>query len=420
MQSHYDAIIVGDSLAARVAGVMLSRAGCRVLSLTEGLPSSPAWFASSYHLERLLEALNGRACLTPAAPFQFFGLEERVDFSSRHPLDEELLREFPEDGVLLIGLLATLQQQGEQLEQVLYKTGGAPLKGLGGGLRFRWRALRGHLRLAKLQQKLARRLDALPLGEKGRDFIATLFSGLALTPFPQLSVAEAALLWNSHAREHGVSASGLDALLQQRYEQFHGLSGAHDSVRQFDANRHEVKQVTFKNGGSSTADYFLFASPAQLPLLSPAIRPGEFKLPPAPQRVVTSELSGEISPLLSRRVIVGGEPPLRLSFGKRGEKTLCAIDYPQDTSLHTAGQFRERLAPVLPFCDYDFKLPEVTAAGEQTVPRTNVFGQCVPVRVLRNALFCHGASILPALGSSGEILLGSSVARHIINRRPKK
>jgi len=420
MQSHYDAIIIGDSLAARIAGVMLARAGCRVLSLNEGQATSPAWFASSYHLERLLETLNGRACLTPAAPFQFLAQNVQVDFSGRHPLDEELLREFPADGPRLLELLATLQQRGEHLERVLFKAEGAPLRGLGGSVRFRWQALRDNLRTGKLAKKLSRQVGELPLGDDSRNFIAALFSGLALTPYPQLSVAEAALLWNSHAREHGVSASGLDTLLQQRYEQFHGLNGEIESFRQCDATTHEIRQVSFKNGGVSTADHYLIASPDQLHRLAPSLRPESLNLPAAPLRAVTSELQGEPSPLLSRRVILAGDPTLRLCFGKRGERTLCALDLPASRELPSPETFHERLASVLPFCTFDLELPVPPPQATSGPPRATFLGQSASVRLLRNALFCHGASILPSLGSSGEVLLGVTVARHVIARRHKK
>ena len=104
VQSHYDVIIIGDSLAARVAAVQLARSGCRVLALEEGLAISPAWFTSSLHLEKLLEQLSGRSCLTPPPSFQVITPTARVDLASRRPLDEVLLREFPEDYATLLEL----------------------------------------------------------------------------------------------------------------------------------------------------------------------------------------------------------------------------------------------------------------------------------------------------------------------------
>ncbi|PLY03448.1 MAG: hypothetical protein C0624_06920, partial [Desulfuromonas sp.] len=271
MHSHYDAIIIGDSLAGRIAGTQLTRSGCRVLTLEEGLAISPAWFTSSLQLENLLDQLSGRSCLTTPPTFQVITPSARVEICSRHPLEEVLLREFPEDGHTLFELLTSLQKRGETLEKALFESGRVPLKGLGGELRYRWRALRNGLGLASGKKPFTGLLQSLSLTPAGNEFTQALFTGLSLTPYEQLSITEAALLWSSHAREHGASASGLDTLLRQRYEQFHGQSEPLENLRQIDTTAQQVKQVVLKNGSSCTADAYLIASTGQLPALSPQV-----------------------------------------------------------------------------------------------------------------------------------------------------
>jgi len=420
MQRTYDAIIIGDSLAARIAAVLLARGGCRVLSIEEGTPTSPAWISSSHHLEKLLEALGGRSCLTPSSPFQILGDQARIDFSARRPLDEELRRELPGDDQTLRTLFTTLLERGQQLEQTLFDAGGAPLKGLGGGLKFRWKALRDGLRLGASRQKLTNHLERLGLSSSARTLVASLFSGLALVPATQLSLAEAALLWSSHTREHGVSAAGLDTLLRQRFEQFHGQLQPLESVKHFEMTAQQIRQVTFKNGSSCSADHYLLASAVQLPLLAPALQTTGLKLPAPPPRTLTTELHGKPSPLLSRRIILAGEPPLRLSFGKRDEQLLCAIDLPAGVPLPSPGQLQERLTELLPFCSFAVEtLPEAAPAPSGKVRRT-LFGQQQTVRLLRNTYLCHAPSILPSLGGCGDALLGTSLATTLLSRRPQK
>jgi len=419
MQSHYDVIILGDSLAGRIAATLLARGGCRVLSLEEDLPVSPVWFTSSLHLEKLLENLSGRACLTAPPSFQLLSSASRIDFSNHHPLDEELSREFPEDSKTLNELLTSLRSYGELLETILLGAGRAPLKGLGNGVRFRWKALRGGLGFSFGGTTLAKHLDKLALGRESHAFVEALFTGLSLIDFTSLSYAEAAIIWNSHSREHGASASGLDTLLHQRYEQFHGKTEALANLRQIDTSGQQVRQVVLKNGSSCTADHYLLASAAAAKQLSPAFNHRKLQLASQPSRVVTGEVKGELSPLLSRRVILSDEDVLRLSFGKRGENTLCAIDVPSGHRVPTEDTLRKALSPAFAFTRFELNMPEEKASLASRRTARSWLGQQTTTRLLPNALLCEGVSLLPALGATGETIVGSALASYILSRKPK-
>ncbi len=94
-QRHYQVIIIGDSLAARLAGVLLGRHGVRVLAFQKNsLPTGP-WFPSSLLLDRILDSLGGRTCYTAPMPFQVIGRRSRVEINGASPLEEEFRREFP-------------------------------------------------------------------------------------------------------------------------------------------------------------------------------------------------------------------------------------------------------------------------------------------------------------------------------------
>ncbi len=410
VQRHFDVIILGDGLAARIAGVLLARGGCRVLTLQEGHPTSPAWFLSCLHLERLLDLLGGRSCLAPPIPFQVITGESRLDLNSGPSLEEELRREFPSAAGATLSLLGNLQALGEGLEEALWRTG-LPLSGYGGKLRFALRRIAsfGALRAGA---PLLGLLDRLPLGEP-RDVLAALFAGLALSPAEELTTGEAALLWASAVRLRGVSPSGLDALLRHRYEQFHGEGEDLAALKELTAEKRRLAGISLKNGGHCSASYFLIGSDAVRGLLPSGL------LQPSPGRqgmgrYITTDLQGRLSPLLARRVILGDGPPLRLSFGSRGSEVLGAIDLPAPVPERDVHQ---RLSRLIPFADFaltpsegPLPRPEVTAAPL----RHGILGPPLPSRAGRNALLCHGASLLPTLGSTGEVLTGVAAGNRLL------
>lgn len=417
-QSHFDVIILGASLASRVTGTLLARGGCRVLTFDEPADRAPGWLHSSLHLERLLERLDGRACLTSPSPFQVLTADSRLEFAHPEAVLSELRREFPADHSTAAGLLCDLRNLGQRLEEALWDSGGLPLSGPASRVRFFKQRLRRRLGRASLTQPLGRRLDGLQQAS-ARTALVALFAGLALTSADRLSVAEAALLWNSAVRGQGVSSSALDDLLLHRYRQFHGQTEKLCRLQALQTEGNRLAGATLKGGGRCRASFFLIGSPEDRHLtarhLSPAAPPVRRSL-----RFTTSLPRDAVSPLLAERVIVGGELPVRLTFSDSGEETVCWVDCAAgDLATATCvAKLQRILAPVLPFatfrlepCSPERPEPETAPSGP---PAKGFPGARGSVRVRDNLLTCHGDGILPSLGTVGEVVTGITVANHLL------
>ncbi|NIQ95388.1 MAG: hypothetical protein GWO11_07630 [Desulfuromonadales bacterium] len=415
-QKNYDIIIIGESLASRLAAVRLAKQGRRILTFRDEDSTLPSWLFSSLLLENLLETLGGRSCYTAAPLFQVFTPRTRIEFNGQMPLAEELRRELPDSHEPVRKLLTGLATGGERIEEMLRKNARPILTSTGRGL-LKLRRLLHRTGLGPLNRPLQPYIDARIPDPEGRRTLETLFSGMSLTAPHDLSVAEAALLWHCATRPSGISASGLDDLLRHRYEQFHGETESIDAVKTLDGDAKKVNGITLKRGGGCSATCYLLADErAQEMLSGKSSKPAEAGV----TRQIATPLNDQLSALLARRVLVAGNPPLRLTIGKHNGDVACAIDL---NSAPTPGGLRnglrERLTDVLPFADYELKdagparLPRVTARSSR------LFGLADSPRVNRNTWLCDASRLLPALGSCGDVLLGEALAQELAKRLPK-
>ncbi len=413
---HYDIIFLGDSLAARIAAAMLGKAGLRVLTLTEGgAPSSP-WFFSSLHLEKLLENLGGRSCLAPPPVFQVVTAKTRLEFHGALSLEEEFRREFPAAAPSPEALLGRLQTIGQRLEEALWACGGLPLLGAGSRLRFATRRLFKGLFAGRLRSPLAELLA--PLDEEPKKALAALFTALARKPFRLVTLAEGALLWSSAGRSGGVSRPGLEELLRRRYEQFNGATEELSKVAEIRRDGPHLTGITTRDGGKCNADCFVLGSLA----LSGRL-PGELSArlqspPPAPAFRINFAPES-VSPIFAPGIILAGNPLLRLGFLDPTERSSAIGEAVSgsDTPIN-ADQVEAVLAPFFPFASPRIeKIPPAGTLLGKSPRRLPFPGAANPLRLGRDTYLCDGAAILPSLGSTGEVLVGMSLAREIIGRR---
>lgn len=422
--THYDIIILGESLAARIAAVMLAKSGRRVLAVGSppGTPPGPAWIPVSLHLERLLELLGGRSCLVPATPFQVLSGPVRLTLHGVSALLDELRREFPADSAQVENLLRELEDVGNRLETALWESGGLPLTGWASRWRFMCKRLRKGLTAGSLTRPLANRLRAGNSPQTAQA-LAALFSGLALCPIEHLSVAEGALLWRSFGDSRGISAGALNALLMHRYEQFNGEQAHLVDLQNVQFADSRLREAVFKNGRRCTAEVFLLGSSDARALLPLELSADEAAAPSAaPFEALIAD--GAISPLLAPVVILDGAPPLRLtlvpdSAGSRC-RVICQAAAPAYNSADA--QPAERLSELFPFATLRFEprpgMPSGPAA--QNVDRSRrqkAFpGATSSVIAGKNLLYCCGERVLPGLGATGEIMVGVSVVNHLQSR----
>jgi hypothetical protein len=404
-QFYFDEIILGDSLAGQVAGTLLARGGHRVLSLgAPAEPADPGWFFSSLLLERLLEKLDGRQVLSRPQRFQFLGEDIRLEFNGATPWPEELRREFPRGSEIVENLLREFETLGEKLSDLLWESHGWPLAGTAARWRFELQCMRHGLGWSISRRALAGRLQKLGAGP-ARTLLSALFSGLALLPLTHVSVAEAALVWHGAMRPQGASRLALTELLRRRFTQFHGEVEDLARLERIDTDSGSGIRLLLKGGRTVVAGRLLVAS-------AESARPFSPPLPPCFDPVPTAHLrwtarNGKISPLLTDHLILGDSPPLRLHLMVQSGSCEAEMEWflPTDQA-----ELEDRLRALTPFASWETKSQGV-APGFDPPPL-----KIGPRRVFldRRVARC-GPGVFPALGGSGEILTGFSLAEGLLH-----
>jgi hypothetical protein len=119
-------------------------------------------------------------------------------------------------------------------------------------------------------------------------------------------------------------------------------------------------------------------------------------------------LDGQISPLLEKQIIVGGDSPLRLALDEHGAGTVSAFGHVSEQSL------KRQLEPVLPFAAFELK-PRTgfdrSPPGDRAEQTTRLF--LPPVKLGGNVLSADSSSLMPALGPPGAALLGWTLANRL-------
>ena len=413
---HYRIIILGDSLASRIAAVLMAKQGMRVLSCHAPGPPLSNWLFSSLHLEQILERLGGRSCFVPAVPFQVLTSTNRIEFNGSATLDEELRREFPQSFSAVQDFLHQLAQTGERLEKFLMAQSPFPLIGSAPRLRCILRGLRHGLSLGTLSRSLRDRLESISEPE-ARYFLETLFTGLAFAPAQDLTFGECSLLWASAVRGRHVSLSGLEALLHHRYEQFHGETLDLGQVKKIDSQGRKLSGLLLKNGTRCGGDSFLLGGREPLPHL-----PLDLPLPEQKAGSVyeTTPLKGATSPLLASRIILGGDPPLRLAFRTRENKRICTVEVCPGSAPPSEDQIHRRLKEIIPFGDFKLhRLGDKRPAAISEQRKRLFFSGSRPLPLGGNLLLGDAASALPTLGMTGAPMVGFTCANYFNPPRRK-
>ncbi|BCR05170.1 hypothetical protein DESUT3_22390 [Desulfuromonas versatilis] len=425
-QYYYDVIIAGQSLAATLAGTLLARGGCRVLSISAPVEPPKGWLSSSFHLEKVLEGMGGRSCFAPPVPFQVLTDQVRLEVLGSCPFEDELRREFPDNFSAVSGLFQDLQALGQRLEQTLWDAGGLPLLGLSSRLRFFRKGLGKQLSLRALAKPLASRWAGIRHAPT-RNALETLFAGLALADPGKLSLAEGALLWSGAHRPDGISSQALLEFLQLRFEQFHGVTEDPGKMRPLEHQGERITGLSVKEGARCAGGHFILADRSMLKYFPERIA-ARIKSSPRPVQRSAVEVQGEKSPLLAPRVILQGSSPLRLEIASGTQDISSVLEYRPcdgDPEFDPAAM-HQRLGLAFPFARMEFPdLPstpgEASGATGASNPRLGFPGAFNRLQLGHNSWLCHGESVLPHLGAIGEMLVGVAVANHLLRIiKPRK
>jgi hypothetical protein len=409
---NFDIIVLGDSLAARMAAISLAKKGQRILTLSSARPSADPWLFLSAALEDFLGQMGGRSCLTPPLPIQVLTPRTRMEIHGSLPLADELKREFSSGYSCIQPLLERIEEMGDHLEETIHAAGGLPVHGIMSRLRF---ARAGFAR--KTSRRALNRPFQLLLDEctdsLSREFLQSLMEGLSLTPAKDLTQGEAALLWRSALQPRSISATAFDTFLRQRYEQFHGETEESDQINSIESKGSGIEGVTLKDGRRCTADFFIIGAPEIFPLLPPSVHPPATGAPPP----FVAELSEEkVSPMLAPRVILTGDPLLRITLTATGDKKLLCKAQPLRGETPIPDIVRGRLTSIFPFATCEVRAPAEPPSPLETRSSSEsgaFLGMKGKVRLNKNLLNCCGQLVFPSLGSTGEVMLGLSCARQI-------
>jgi len=412
---HYDIAIIGGSVAARIAAALLAKQGNRVLFLRNREAKAPAWFHSSLFLEKLLGVLGGRACFVAQQPIQVISERARVTLSSDVQLEDELSREFGEDGEAVSQWLEELRLHGIKLEELFWESGGLP-----------WPSLKakGHLKLLSLKRRINWQELEAPVSqsierfsEATKTFLTDLLQGLSSNKITQLSYSRAALLWAQTLRPENLKEPDFSDMLNKRFEQFHGAKGQIDDLKSLSYSGSKWTGGQFTSGGLFTADNFLLGDKQWIDRFAP-LESGRLDRPEAPSVYRTSNLAGQLSPLLANRVICGGELPMRMAIEEHEEELrgLIVSDARSSESL-----VRLQMEEILPFAKY--RLSEDSRPLEEETNDKTAFAVKpllnLPIRIDKNLYCADRTVLLPEMGAAGAALLGWTLAENLGKKNDK-
>lgn len=402
----YDIAIIGGSLTARIASTLLAKQGNKVLFIRNKEAKAPAWFHSSVFLENLLGVLGGRSCFAAQQPIQVLSECARVTISNDISLEDELAREFGHKSESVLKWLIELQNIGIKLEQLFWENGGLPWASFKTSASFKILCMRRKVNLPQLEQPVSARLKhfSAPV----RTFLSDLLQGLSLTDTTDLSFARAALLWAQALRPENLIEPDFSILLKKRFDQFHGAKASLEDLSSLDYDGSRWTGGQFKSGGRFTARHFLLGDKRWVNLF----KAGDAQLPlpaKAPKAFSTTDLCGQLSPLLEKRVICGGPLPLRIAIEEKDQE-LQGIVLSNECAAEES--IRQQLEQALPFAKY--QMQEQTSGNTQKERLQNLQSLAnLPIRIGANLYCADRTVLLPEMGAAGAAMLAWTLTKNL-------
>ena len=398
--THYDFAIIGSSLAAQISATLLAKQGNKVLFLTDDEEHISNWFHSSLFLEQLLAVLGARSCFVEQNPIQVISEKSRITIDHEIPLESELTREFGEAAFKLNAWLKELQQTGQKLEALFWQNSGFPLHPLKEAVLFKLFSYRKQVTLSKLEKPFSVQIMSFP--SPVQRFLTDLFQGLSLVNVDQLTYARASMLWAQVLKPENLRQSDFSLVLKKRFEQFHGKKLPLDNLKNLEFENLTCTGGILKSGAQFKARYFLLGESC----LSDLFMEGLHLSPPAPyhsSRWITSDLKGSFSKLLKKRIVCGGETPLKLAIEEQESALLATIKCSPSVNEET---IRKQLEPVLPFSNYT--LTPCDPLGDRRpsqYPGVLFKFNSLPIKLGRNLYCADNQVLVPEMGVAGAAVL---------------
>lgn len=412
---HFDAIIFGNGLAARIAAFLAGKRGRRILMLGDEQPATlPSALPCCYHLEKLLTILGAdRSQLQASGNVQLIGERHRLDLVGK-PLDDEWRRELSTGCQNPAQLLQKLDAWGAKLTQRLTAQGPSALFSLRGQIRLAaaaWKPTSDRLSLgASLSCYLERHSD-----HEACELLKDLFCGLSGLRVEMLSIAQAALLWHWSRLPKIFRGDTFFELLTRRTRQFHVAEMPYTQLESPDWAGRRLQGIRLLDGKNIRANQFILASQDALSFFTVANKKRQQMVCATRPTWKTSAIRGKISPLLAERCILAGRVPLLVTRYDDPEGThysIAAGTHINKTS-YTCKDIAQRLQPLLPFTDFDIQEVSLPVRNRPHKGYVHLCG--LPCSTPRhNLLIAIPEWQFPGLGINSEILLGFAMANQLI------
>ncbi len=400
---HYDLIIAGDAPGAQMAGILLARAGMRILHLHgQGWPRQLLWHNSEL-LDDLLDQLQARHCLTAPVPLQLHHQSTCIELHGAIPWQDELRRELPESYQQISERLNQLEDWGKTIQGCLRRSGGSPAFNLRQRLAWRLIATRKGLPVGQLNGSLRAWLDDQTLQDEAGQLLAALFSAATLSNPDQLSLAEAALVWAQLQSRQTVAGSVLENLLSQRLTDNGATRRPFILLNGIQSIRSGVIQCQLGKETVQTERLFLAASPtAKIPGW-----PATALLPTGSPLWKLEKLSQSPSRLLAPRLLVSSSSgAFQLAIGHKQSQPevylRCSIDI--DPAIDLADKLRELLG------NLDFALP-AQIPGSAISAGSGSFREQGAIALGKGLYLACANQLYPNLGLLGEALLATTLSQ---------
>lgn len=408
---HFDAIIFGNGLAARIAAFLAGRRGRRILMLGDDQPATlPPILPCCRHLEKLLTILGtDRSQLQAAGNLQLIGKHHRLDLTGK-PLDDEWRRELTPGCENPAQLLQKLDMWGAKMAHALTAKSPSALFNLRGQIRLAaagWKPARERLAPgASLSSYLERHTN-----HEADDLLRDLFCGLSGLDVDMLSIAQAALLWHWSCLPKAFNGDTFSELLSRRTRQFHVTEVAFTQLESLDWDGRRLQGIRLLDGKKIRAGQFILASQEALSFFTVKTKKRQKMHCATRQTWRTTPIRGTISPLLAERFVIAGAAPLLVTRCDFSEEVRFSIEAGVQTGKlpYTCKGVARRLQPLLAFTDFDI---EEVSLPARIRPHNGYIKLCgLPCSMPRhNLLTAIPEWLFPGLGINSEILLGFAMA----------
>lgn len=411
---HFDAIIFGNGLTARIAAFLAGRRGRRILMVSDEHPGKVSHaLPCCRQLDKLLTILGAdRSHLHAAGDVQLIGAQHRLNLTSR-PLDAEWRRELTNRAEAPARLLQTLGEWGEKLAQALAAQSPSAFFSLHSQIRLAataWKPSRDRIPLSTpLSRQLKRHSDSEAFG-----LLHDLFCSLSGLPVDFLNTAQAALLWHWTCLPTVFNGDAFSEILARRTQQFHVTEKPGAQLESLEWSGRHLEGICLKDGLSIRAAQFVFVGQEIMPLPPAASKNRQPMNCASRPTWRTTPIRGTISPLLANRFILSGTIPLLVTRDDSSEGVRFLIEGSAHTGEHSYPglEVARRLRTLLPFTDFqleEISLPERNHPYKRYVQLCGL--PCSPSR--KNLLTAIPEWLCPGLGVNGEILLGFALAEQL-------